>query len=139
MYFDLVGTNRYFNVEIYKDRILLDSLEYDLYGNWIRSGNLFIYSIYTDKRELRKGPDYDTWINTPVSLCEWRKRKDKPNKIIIEWTIYDVVGTVTPELKLDGKVVGYLLWFDNKFHYVWYNYTPHESLVSFFKTVDDYL
>jgi hypothetical protein len=42
MYFDLV---RYFNVGIYKDRILLDGLEYDLYGNWIRSGNLFIVSI----------------------------------------------------------------------------------------------
>jgi hypothetical protein len=135
----VVGTNRYFNVECYKDRILLDSLEYDLYGNWIRSGNLFIYSIYTDKRELRKGPDYNEWINTPVSLHEWTKRKDKPNKVIIEWTIYDVVGTVTPELKLDGKVVGYLLWFNNKFNYIWYNYTPHERLVSFFKTVDDYL
>jgi len=130
MYFDLVGTNRYFNVECYKDRILLDSLEYDLYGN------LFIYK---DKRELRKGPDYDVWINTPVSLYEWTKRKDKPNKVIIDWMTYDVVGTVTPELKLNGKVVGYLLWFDNKYQYIWYNYTPHERLGSFFKTVDDYL
>ncbi len=139
MYFDLVGTNRHFNVEIYRGRILLDSLEYDLYGNWIRSGSLFIYSIYKDKRELRKGPDYDEWINTPVSLYEWTKRKDKPNKVIIQDTIYDVVGTVTPELKIDGRVVGYLLWFDNKFQYVWYHYSPHERLLSFLKTVDNYL
>lgn len=139
MYFDLVGTNRYFNVFCYKDRILLDNLEYDLYGNWIRCGNLFIYSIYTDKRELRKGPDYEAWINTPVSFYEWTKRKDKPNKVIILGTTYDVVGTVTHELKLNGKLVGYLFWFDNRFHYVWYNYSPHQMIISFFETVDNYL
>ncbi len=92
-----------------------------------------------DKRELRKGPDYEAWINTPVALREWTKRVDKPNKVIIQGTIYDVVGTVTPELKLNGKLVGYLLWFDNKYEYVWYNYSPHEMILSFFETVDNYL
>jgi len=56
---------------------------------------------------------------------------------MIDWTTYDVVGSVTPELKLNGRV-GYLLWFDNKYQYIWYNYSPHERLISFFKT-DDYL
>jgi hypothetical protein len=139
MYFDLVGTNRHFNVERYKDRILLDSLEYDLYGNWIRSGSMFIYSIHMDKRELRKGPDYNAWMNTPVSFYEWTKRVDKPNKVIILGTTYDVVGNDIPELKLNGRLVGYLLEVDNKLHYVWYNYSPEEKILSFFETVDNYL
>ena len=139
MYFDLVGTNRHFNLRRYKDRILLDNLECDLYGNWIRSGSMFIYSINMDKRELRKGPDYDAWMNTPVSLYEWTKRVDKPNKVIIQGTTYDVVGADIPELRLNGKLVGYLYPFDNSYQYVWYNYSPHQMILTFFETVDNYL
>jgi len=138
MYFDLVGTNRHFNVERYKGRILLDDLEYDLYGNWIRSGNLFIYSIYMDKRELRKGPDYEEWMNTPVSFYEWTKRVDKPTKVIIQGTTYDVVGADIPELNLKGKLVGHLLPYNNSFQYIWYNYSP-DQIISFFETIDHYL
>lgn len=139
MYFDLVGTNRHFNVRRYKDRILLDNLEFVLFGIFVMCGNLIIYSINMDKRELRKGPDYDAWMNTPVSLYEWTKRVDKPNKVIIQGTTYDVVGSDIPELKLNGRLVGHLLEVDNKIHYVWYNYSPEERILSFFETVDNYL
>ena len=139
MYFDLVGTNRHYNVGWYKNRILLDTLEFDLFGIFIMCGNLIIYSINMDKRELRKGPDYDAWMNTPVSFYEWTKREDKPNKVIIQGTTYNVVGTVTPELKLNGKLVGYILHYDNRFNYVWYNYSPHQMILSFFEAVDNYL
>ena len=138
MYFDLVGTNRHFNVERYKDRILLDSLEYDLYGNWIVFGRLFIYSIHMDKRELRKGPDYNAWMNTPVSFYEWTKRVDKPNKVIILGTTYDVVGSDMPDLKLKGETVGFLWPYNNSYQYVFYKY-PSETIVWFFETVDNYL
>ena len=139
MYFDLVGTNRHFNVGWYKGRILLDTLEFDLYGNWVMCGNLFIYSINMDKRELRKGPDYDAWINTPVSMYEWSKRIDKPTKIIIRGMIYDVVGSDMPELKLKGKTVGYLVPYKNGIEYVWQNYSPDEIVLSLFDTIDNYL
>ena len=137
MYFDLVGTNRHFNIGWYKGRILLDTLEFDLYGNWVMCGNLFIYSINMDKRELRKGPDYDVWINTPVSLSEWSKRIDKPTKIIIRGIIYDVSDR--SELKLKGKTVGYLVPYKNGIEYVWHNYSPDEIVVSLFDTIDNYL
>lgn len=139
MYFDLVGSNRHFQVGRYEDRILLDSLEYELDGNWIMSSNLSIYSINMDKKEIRKGPDYDAWINTPVSLPEWSKRVDKPTKIIIRGIIYDVEDSEIPELKLKGRMVGYLIPYKNGFEYVWHNYSPDEILISLFDTMDNYL
>lgn len=139
MYFDLVGTNQHFNVFCYKDRILLDSIEYELDGNFIMFCNLSIYSINMDKKEVRKGPDYDAWINTPVSLPEWSKRVDKPTKIIIRGMIYDIEGSKNPELKLKGRIVGYLVPYKNGFEYVWHNYAPDEVSLSLLDTMDNYL
>jgi len=139
MYFDLVGTNRYFDVILCKDCVLIDNSFYELSENRIRSGALFIYSISIDKRELRKGPDYDTWLNTPVSFYEWKSRLDKPSKIIIQGTIYDVVGTDIRELKLNDKLVGYLLPHNNSFECIWHNYYPDEMLLTVLNKMDEYL